>query len=198
MRLREHARRDAGRSSLSVLACDMKRMPNSMRRAPSPVGWPFRPCRLCHHHTRPRPLQAKPTDLRFKPANGPRRAGFDHLCSAPSSGGRCDDRQRHAIAMRKLTLGLCAYTAMSILWPPSTSAETVTTSTANSESQPSLHLDLKGGSLLWLTDGTILRNGKPISCAELKAESPHLFLKSGGNPPQLTGECLTSSKTGIH
>ena len=100
--------------------------------------------------------------------------------------------------MRKLTLGLCAYMAMSILWPPSTSAETVTTSTANSESQPSLHLDLKGGSLLWLTDGTILRNGKPISCAELKAQSPYLFLKSGGNPPQLTGECLPSSKTGIH
>jgi hypothetical protein len=55
--------------------------------------------------------------------------------------------------------------------------------------QSPLSLDLKGGSLLWLADGSILKDGQPITCAELKVQFPYLFQRHGDDVPHLTEEC---------
>src|SRR5258705_143151 len=70
----------------------------------------------------------------------------------------------------------------------------------NPESPP-LQLDLTGGSVLWLDDvrtgqRTMLWNGQPISCAELKVTAPGLFRKLRENPPLITEDCqLSKTKT---
>jgi hypothetical protein len=96
------------------------------------------------------------------------------------------------------TLGLWANLTVSALLPSFANAENGTPSAATPkvENQYALPLDLKGGSLIWRTDGTILRDGKPVTCPNLKAEFPGWFRKSGPNPPRLNEDCTAFPGTG--
>src|ERR1700722_15454161 len=95
------------------------------------------------------------------------------------------------------TLGLWANLMVSALLPSSANAENGIPSAAPPKVESRYApLDPRGGTLIWRTDGTILRDGKPVTCPNLKAEFPGWFRQSGPNPPRLNEDCTPFPGTG--